>query len=148
MRSGESDNVLKAGGKQGSLLTPPFLFLANLNALPSTSILLSLSLAGPDFTVIWYFAWVFLGQEEAWCPQDLAECLEAAGGWLFHGAILCRWTQNVSSGLPRWCLESERAVRCLNHCWTWEYICYDGFAEHCFTDFLEKKKYLCRSWSL
>lgn len=90
----------------------------------------------------------FLRQEEAWCPQDLAGCLEAAGGWLFHGATLCRWT------LRTWAVPSQGGVcslkgqwRCLNPCWTWECICYDGFAEHCFTDFLEKKMYLYRSCS-
>lgn len=90
----------------------------------------------------------FWRQEEAWCPQDWAGCSEAAGGCLFHGAVLCRWTENVSRALPGWCLESERAVRCLNPCWMWECICCDGFAEYCPTYFLEKKrKYFYRSWS-
>lgn len=53
-------------------------------------------------------------------------------------------TEDASSALPRWCLEPERAVRCLNPCWTRGCSCCDGFAEDCFTDLLEKTKCLYR----
>lgn len=147
MGSGESDLVLKTGGEPGSLLTTPFLFLTSLNALPSLSILYPCLWQGL-ISVLWYFAWVFWAWRKlvssglAWVFRS---CWRVAVSWSHFGQVD---TENMSSALPSWCLESERAGRCLNPCWVWECTCCDGFVEYCLTDFVEKKKkYFYRSWS-